>query len=98
LRGRVAHRALTSQFSDATLDARYGGTLTEDGLAVQALSTSMKQPPLDATVALSDTYVSEDGVTVSDVRFARGVTRLDDGDVDSAATLHVAHIRHTKRG
>jgi hypothetical protein len=97
IRGRAAHRAFARQFHDVTLSTRYMGSLSEDGMSVDATSTANRLEPLARAVALSDTYVSEDGTTIADVRFARGVVRHDDGSVDSDATLQVAKTRHNKR-
>ncbi len=91
----IEYRRQARRYRRAFLRTWYRGTLTADGMSLNATNTANRLAPLDRAIALSDTYIAEHGHTLTDVRFARGVTRLDDGSVDSAATLHVANVRHT---
>jgi hypothetical protein len=93
----IEYRRIAKRYRRALLRNTYWGTLTRDGMALNATNTRTRLAPLDRAIALSDVYIAEHGHTLTNVRFARNATRLDDGRVDSAGTLLVARTRHTKR-
>lgn len=94
----VAARRLARRMRRVILRSTpYGGTMTADGMSLNATNTANRLAPLDRCIALSDTYIAEHG-TLTNVRFTRGAVRHDDGNVDSMATLHVAKVTHRRKG
>jgi hypothetical protein len=92
-RGFLAARRAARGLRRSTLRNRYWGTLTEDGATVATIHA--RRSPLDVAIALSDTFVTRDGVTVP--RLSRGI-RTDAGTFDGESTLNARRFVHARKG
>jgi hypothetical protein len=88
-------RRVARRYRRVTLNGRYWGTLTADGMALNGSTTANRLAPLDRAIALSDTYVTRDGITTP--YKARGVVRFDNGFVSPFDTINVARTRHNNK-
>jgi hypothetical protein len=90
LQGIIAHRRTLRGLRRATLRNSYRGSVTRDGIAIAPpMNVTMRLAQIDRAIALSDTFVTRDGVTTAIL--SRG-PRDAEGMYDGTDALALARI------